>query len=248
MYQPSAEDDIYSQNTHTHGFHHGNEFVKPLTASEHRDLILQRLACLLGGFGGAYVLINAGQFASAQTLNMIELVLGFCALDFPNVLLILGAFLIYAASILISALLSGHGKNLRKIALIVSALCMLLYSAMPEGMPLQLMLYPSFLMMPMLWIAFSVPIRGYNSACIFSTNNLRQTIYSLGSYLCDRDRRHLEKAYFFAGSLFCFHLGVILAFVADLFWGQKAALLSLLLIIYTYILVQKPIPSDKSSE
>ncbi len=236
MHQVSPEDDIYSQKFPEGVFHHGNEFIQPLTPAEHRDLVLQRCACIIGGFTGAYAVMILTQLASAQTLNIIEFILNLCNGHLRTALLLFGGICVYAFGILLSAIINaGHG-NLRRITLIVSSLVMLLYCFMPASMPMIPSLYPSFLMAPMLWIAFSVPIRGYNSACIFSSNNLRQTVYSLGSYLMDHDRRHLEKAAFFAGSLVFFHLGVAMGFVAVGLLDRKASLITLPLILYMYYL------------
>jgi uncharacterized membrane protein YoaK (UPF0700 family) len=93
---------------------------------------------------------------------------------------------------------------------------------MPDEVNACVALYPTFVMMSVQWVVFG-GLGGYNSSPIFSTNNLRQMSAAFAEYLCDRKSEHLDKAKYFAGSIFFFHLGAALGFVACKLFAVKAA-------------------------
>ena len=78
---------------------------------------------------------------------------------------------------------------------------------------------PLFFAAPIQWNAYAGDA-GYGSSTIFSTNNIRQTVTSLTSYLIDGDIKMKRKAQFFGMTLLFFHIGVALASVAEIFLGK----------------------------
>ena len=71
------------------------------------------------------------------------------------------------------------------------------------------------------WLAFT-GAAGYNSATIFSTNNLRQCFASLSEYLYEHKAEQKRKCIFYAGTLLCFHLGVLYCWACLRFFGVQS--------------------------
>ena len=74
------------------------------------------------------------------------------------------------------------------------------------------------------------------SSTIFSTNNTKQTSLALAGYLCDHDRAHLRKMWFFLATLGCFHVGAAWSFCAVKWWFTRGALAVLPFIAWAYFL------------
>ena len=72
--------------------------------------------------------------------------------------------------------------DLHYISIGIDILACLLLAGLPEQMDPVLALYPMFFATAVQWLAFT-GAAGYNSATIFSTNNLRQCFASLSEYL-----------------------------------------------------------------
>ena len=84
-----------------------------------------------------------------------------------------------------------------------------------------LALYPMFFATAVQWLAFT-GAAGYNSATIFSTNNLRQCFASLSEYLYEHKAEQKRKCIFYAGTLLCFHLGVLYCWACLRFFGVQS--------------------------
>lgn len=73
------------------------------------------------------------------------------------------------------------------------------------------------------WVAYT-QAAGFNSATIFSTNNLRQSVEGLTDYLCTREEKYFRKFAFYGATLLCFHLGVALGWWCVQRWGIPSVL------------------------
>ena len=102
-------------------------------------------------------------------------------------------------------------------------------------------LYPVFFATAFQWCAFT-GAKGYVSATIFSTNNLKQTVTSFADYLLSgkeeagREKK-LEKALFYGGTLLYFHVGVAAGYGASLLWGTRSIWLCALPLLGTAALI-----------
>ena len=180
------------------------------------DLNLHRIMCVVGGFMGAYaILIRCDNLGSAQTSNLIYLVLNLLGRDLPAFLIRLGGVFVYFLAIEITVLLEKKTQiDLKKYALFAEGGCLLILGFLSKDADPVLCLYPIFFMMSTQWCVFH-GTGGYNSSTIFSTNNFKQFSLALGSYVLEKDSASREKMILFANSLIFFHIGVAVSFYAS---------------------------------
>ena len=205
------------------------------TGSERKTWILHRLACTAGGFTGGYIVLKTGLFANAQTLNMLSMVTASFDRQWHKLILFSGALVLYASAVFLCVVIQKKTSfDTKRVSLLISSAGLLFYTFIPMQINGYAVLYPSFFMMSLQWVAFSEAYHGFNSSTIFSTNNLRQTVYSLGEYLFDRDPSQLERGLFFLGSLLFFHLGVLSACISVKLFAGKGAAIGLIPIFCAY--------------
>ena len=207
---------------------------------EKYELNLHRVMCLVGGFMGAYALLNrCDNFGSAQTSNMIYLVMNLLGGNLPGVLIRLGGLAVYFMAIELTVYLENKTSfSLKWYALISEGICVLLLSLLPkDGDPI-LCLYPLFFMMSTQWCVFH-GAAGFNSSTIFSTNNFKQFSLALGHYIMEKDIASLAKMKLFANSLLFFHLGVAASFFACRTFHIQACWFAALPLVATCVLVRK---------
>lgn len=170
---------------------------------------------MIGGFlGGFAILIHGNLLASAQTSNLISLVIAFLGKDALHVLMHLGSMVIYMMGLSLTVLIPRYTHlNLRLCSLAIDAVTLIMVALIPSTVDDFVAMYPIFFAMAFQWNTFS-GADGYVSSTIFSTNNLRQFTTAITSYGCDHDKKWLHKASFFGGTLLFYHLGVALAFFA----------------------------------
>ncbi len=211
-----------------------------------RQLVIHSSMCVIGGFIGAYTIMNrGGNLGSAQTMNMIDIVLAICGRSFWDFLIRIGGLIIYTAGVFSCTVLSKKTKmNMQRYAITVDMIGFVGLCLIPENVNDFLALYPVFFIISNQWTVFH-GMHGYNCSTIFSTNNLRQLVSSLGEYACDKDRAMLKKAGFFANSLLWFHLGVAAAYFGCTAFGIYSVLLcfvpALLSLALTFIKSEKPL-------
>lgn len=193
------------------------------------DFHLHSLMCLIGGFLGAYALLNrGGNLGSAQTANLISLVVCLLGANFREFSIRIAGVLLYFLGIQIYVALSHKDNfNLKKYAITIDIIGCIFLSFIPATADPIVGLLPLFFMMSTQWSVFH-GTRGYNSSTIFSTNNFRQTALALGEYFYDKDEKHMAKAKFFANSLLWYHLGVAISFISCIYFGTLACLVCLI--------------------
>lgn len=194
------------------------EFI--LKAKERFELYLHYSLSLSGGYIGAYALINRSEiFGSAQTANLIHSVTDLLGGNWMGLLLRLAALLLFVLAIIAAVLLPRFYKvNLRLGCIVLELMVVTALGFFPKDMNPMVALYPVFFIMALQWCTFG-NVNGYASSTTFSTNNLKQFVSALCEYYCDKDRKQLEKAKIYGGTLLFYHLGVGAAFVASLFLG-----------------------------
>lgn len=170
---------------------------------------------VVGGFFGAYaILVRCGVLANAQTMNLLEMLINALSGDRIHALMRLGALLLYVFGTMLTVLIPHYLHwDMRRLCPIMEGAMALLLGFFPIDMPLILSLYPIFFSMSIQWGTFA-GAQGYLSSTIFSTNNTKQTSLSLARYLCDKDKKHLKKMYFFLSTLLCYHIGAVVCYFA----------------------------------
>lgn len=211
--------------------------MQKLSRNDHIDLYRHLSFCAVGGFFGCYaVLIHSGVMGNAQTVNLIELLLDALRGDLHAVLLHLGALVLYVLGTMLTVLLPHWwGWDMHYVSPVITAAAAVTVAFLPETLNVVVALYPIFFAMSIQWSSFG-GARGFYSSTIFSTNNTKQTSLALAGYLCDRDRAHLRKMWFFLATLGCFHVGAAWAFCAVKWWFTRGALAVLPLTAWGYFL------------
>lgn len=191
---------------------------------KNHDIILHSMMCSIGGLMGGYALLCRGNLGSAQTINLIEIMLGIVGRNRNELLLRLIGLFLYFAGLEICFILSKKTHiNLQRYSIAVDMAGFLILTAIPDNASKIIGLMPVFFMLSTQWSVFS-GARGYTSASVFSTNNFRQTVLALSEYAFGRDRAQLKKAIFFMNSLFWFHVNVILSYFLVNYFSVNASL------------------------
>ena len=191
--------------------------------NQNHEARIHYIVAFIGGFLGIFPIVNAAHFlGSAQTSNLIDIVLGTLNGEGRSVFFhALGAFL-YALAVFLVTFLPKHTKfNVKILSMIVdiaAALAMWLFPT-SRNLPLTVYLYPTFFAMAFQWCAFKGAY-GFISSTIFSSNNFRQFISSLTEIYFNGDKSFSLKAKFFGLTLFSFHFGLTLGWLGWHFFGN----------------------------
>ena len=179
-----------------------------------------------GGFFGVYALLTrGGTFGSSETSNLIYLVIAGLDGTWGSALVRLGGTACYIAGIVFTVLWRRCGRRPRAqiLSIAVDAAACLVLARIPAETDPILALYPMFFATAVQWVAYT-QAAGFNSATIFSTNNLRQSVEGLTDYLCTREEKYFRKFAFYGATLLCFHLGVALGWWCVQRWGIPSVL------------------------
>ena len=211
--------------------------MKKLSENDHIDLYRHLAFCTVGGFFGCYaVLVHSGVMGNAQTMNLLELVIDLLRWQLPDMLLHFGALALYVLGTMLTVLLPHWcGADMHRVSPVVTAAMAAVLFFLPPELDPVVALYPIFFAMSIQWSSFA-GARGFYSSTIFSTNNTKQTSLALANYLCDKDRAHLRKLWFYFFTLLSFHTGAAAAFFAVKWWYIRGALAVLPFIAWAYFL------------
>lgn len=200
----------------------------------------QFIMSLVGGFFGAYAILNHHDFfGSAQTSNMIYLVLNIIGRDFYGLLLRLLAFAIYIIGIVSTILLPRYIKvDIQVCSVILNILAVIGLVFMPEDTNDVVALYPVFFVTAFQWCSFK-GVEGFASSSVFSTNNLRQFVTSVTGYCLEKNEADLKKLKFFGGVLLFYHMGVILSSLSYLLWKAKGIIVCLLPLMFAVVIIYR---------
>ena len=203
---------------------------------------------VVGGFFGVYALMTRSDtFGSSETSNLIFLTIDGLGASFPDFLIRLGATLCYIAGIVFATLMPKYLKrtDLRSLSLLIDFAACLLLAQIPGDVNPVLALYPMFFATAVQWLSYT-QAAGYNSATIFSTNNLRQCFAGLTEYLYSREEKHLARFLFYGGTLLCFHAGVVYCWFCMKLWGIKSIYACLLPLAVGFIMTLRDSGSSHS--
>ena len=175
-------------------------------------ILIQFTMAVCGGFLGAYALFSRQLvFGSSQTANVIELVSAICGRNPREMLIHLGALLLYISAVVLAAVLSRRtALDVRFLSLGVNAAVITSCAFIPLDLNPVMALYPVFFATAFQWCSFK-GVGPYASSTIFSTNNIKQTFTALTDYFLEKDPAakgpHKEKAGVFGGTLLFFNAG-----------------------------------------
>lgn len=201
----------------------------------------------IGGFFGAYALLNhCDIFGSSQTANLITLVTGLLGHNSHEILIRIGAALLYGLAIALSVVIPRTlGWDLKIMSIFVNGMAALMLFYIPAGTDHILALYPIFFATAFQWCAFK-GVYGYSCSTIFSTNNFKQTVLGFTEYLYDKNAEALRKGKFFGGTLVFFHLGVVYSYFGHLWMGLHASMLLVIPLAVSFCLVETARREEKA--
>lgn len=165
-----------------------------------------------------------------------------------DVLIRIAAVLLYVAGCASTIVLSKkYHKKLYPYSLAVTGLAIIILGFLPEHMNAVVGLYPIFFAMAFQWNSFPGAY-GYNASCIFSTNNCRQIANALTEYSITHEKKLLKKAWFFSGTVLCFHLGVAFSWLTHYFIGIRSVWLCVIPLAVSAVLIYWEAQLDKQPE
>lgn len=178
----------------------------------------------VGGFFGIYALLNRSEtFGSSETANLIFMIAAGLGGSVTEFAIRFCAMLVYIGGIVFATLISRRfrDRDFRYVAVVIDIAACLVLARIPADTDPVLALYPMFFAAAVQWLAFT-QADGFSSSTVFSTNNVRQCFAGLTEYICDRDPKQLARFRFFAGTLICFHAGVVFCWFCMKAWGLKS--------------------------
>lgn len=205
--------------------------------TEKQEKVLHNIMCISGGFMGGYALFSrAGNFGSAQTANLIEIILNIFGRDYKEVSLRFIALLLFILGNAAGALIKQRfGRFTLKIyTFVVLILGFVILAFIPEDVDVVLALLPIFFMSSTQWFTFT-GTRKYNCSTIFSTNNLKQMVLGYTYYYLTGKEEDREKGRFYLLSLIFFHIGVVLSVLGCLKFGIRASVFGIIIVIVAEI-------------
>lgn len=193
-------------------------------------LLHYNMTCI-GGFMGTYAICGfGGNFASAQTGNIMSLTRDLVEGNFIQTGIRLGALVLFSLSIAAAYLIKRIlNPDMERLCLLVDAAGILGCLLLPQKLPDLVRLYPVFIASSFQWGTFS-GADGYNSSTIFTTNNLKQCVLSWTQYLLDHEEAMGRRARFYTITVGAFVSGALIGCVAVLKLGYGGVLCGLGLI------------------
>ena len=183
---------------------------------------------VIGGWFGAYTVLCFKHFASAVSVNFIEVFAGAAQRDWTKMLLRIGVVVLYAATIFLAACLAKRYKgDLRRWPILADAAAACVLSLLPAGLS-ELGVYICVFAMGFQWCVFTGK-HGYPCSTIFSTNNLRQFVDAWVQVHIFRDSDHTPRMRIYGGTLLAFHTGVVMECLLWALGGGSRTILGVLL-------------------
>lgn len=202
------------------------------------DHYLQFVMSLIGGFLGAYALLNHHDlFASAQTSNLIYLFVTVIGKNFDAFLLRLFILVSYVSGLICAVMISKSARlNLQLCSIIFDMAAVIAVCMIANNVNDFIALSPVFFVTAFQWHSFN-GVDGYVSSSIFSTNNLKQFTTSLIEYLFEKKPIHLSKAKYYGIVLLSYHIGVVISYFSYLLFKAKGMVICLIPLTASLLLV-----------
>lgn len=190
---------------------------------------LHYLMTVVGGFLGGYAICSHGQaFGSAQTGNLLSIMVDLAYQSTSETIWKLGAFLLFSLSMSLAYLIARCTSwNMRVPCLWLDGGALVLTMLLPDTVPSTAWLYPIFIASSFQWGTYS-GARGYSSPSLFLTGNLKQCVLSWTEYAVSREKKEKDKAWFYTVVILAFLAGAYFAGCSVRHLGRTAALVGLI--------------------
>lgn len=199
----------------------GEQNVERISETGLGRLLHYNMTCI-GGFMGTFAVCGfGGNFASAQTGNIMSLTKDLAGGGLVQAGIRLGALILFSLSIAAAYLIKRMlDPDMERLCLVVDAGGLLLCLLLPGGLPDLVRLYPIFIASSFQWGTFS-GTDGYNSSTIFTTNNLKQCVLGWTQYFLDHEEDMRRRAWFYTITVGAFIAGAFTGCMAVLRMGYK---------------------------
>ncbi|MEY8355985.1 YoaK family protein [Lachnospiraceae bacterium 54-53] len=161
---------------------------------KNEEEILHYIMTFMGGFMGLYALCAFENYGSAQTGNLMNLVINLVDGNIRGTLIRVGAFVLFCTGIAVSWLLYRFFTlPMREISLLLDAVGLAISAFMPDNVDHYLRLYPLFVVTSFQWGTFN-RVGKNASASLFITGNLKNCVHHWLRFLVDHEREALTGA------------------------------------------------------
>ena len=142
----------------------------------HQAEIMHYIMTFVGGFMGLYAICAHGSYGSAQTGNLMQMLIDFSDGEMTAVAARVGAFLLFCGGIVVSWLLTEFCHlPMRELCIVVDAAALLFSAWIKEDVYPFFHVYPLFFATSFQWGTFS-GVGKYASPSLFLTGNLKNCI------------------------------------------------------------------------
>ena len=156
--------------------------------------ILHYIMTFVGGFLGLYAICAHGNYGSAQTGNLMNMVIDFVGDDLYDFAVRGGSLIIFCGGIVVSWLLTRfYMLPMRELCIVVDAAALAISALLPDDLYPFFRLYPLFFATSFQWGTFD-GVGQYKSASLFLTGNLKNCVLSWTRFVVDRKREALVGA------------------------------------------------------
>ncbi|AYW50660.1 DUF1275 domain-containing protein [Tetragenococcus halophilus] len=207
------------------------------------DVYIHYIIALCGGFFGMYAITSRmGNFGQAQTANLIEVVRNILGKNMSEGVFRIVAALLFMSGIISATIMERKTKiDLRYFSISFDLIAAILIGFFPLSMNPVVALYPVFFATAFQWCIFK-GAKGYPSATVFCTNNLKQATISIIDYFLlsqgnPERREKIEKAKLYGGTCVNFYLGVLISYLLWRFYGVHSIWFITLPLLINFVLV-----------
>ncbi len=201
------------------------------------DTVNHYVMSIVGGFLGCYALLLRGNFGSAQTGNLIQLIIDIQKMNLLDVLLRFTAFGVFVASLAVALLMTKRNTaTAKKICIVLELVMISIVGLIPVETNEMLALLPIFVIAAFQWGNFNGTEK-YSSPTLFTTGNLRNCTYSWVEYYLGKEQNIKAKAIFYSKTLLSYHLGVVVGLVLINIYHVKSIWFCLIPLLVVYGLI-----------
>lgn len=153
---------------------------------KNEEELLHYIMTFTGGFMGLYAICAYGNYGSAQTGNLMSMIVDFAGGNAFDFAVRAGGFVLFCAGIAASWLLKRFFTlPMRELCLLVDAAALAVSAFLPRQLYPFFHLYPLFVATSFQWGTFD-GVGSYKSASLFLTGNLKNCVTSCLEYLVER--------------------------------------------------------------
>lgn len=206
------------------------------TVKKNKEIILHSLMCSVGGLLAGYAILCRGNLGSAQTLNLIDIMLGIVGRNREEVIFRVFGAVIYILGIESYILIKEKTKiNLRRYSVVTDmAGCVLLAFIPPEAEHV-VGIMPLFYILSIQWSVFR-GTHGHNASTVFSTNNLYQLAHAASYAVMKKSKSELIRTLYYLNTLFWFNANVVLSYFLVERFGMHTSLFAFIYLVPAYII------------